>query len=320
MDADDSGQASWLGPGILLVLITALVSGVSTFINAYAVQGTSSDAFVTVRNVAVAFLLVPIALIAGRTFTQPLRRVDWARLAVIGLIGGAIPFLLFFHGLQIATAAHGAATATFGYRTLFLMATVFGVVFLGERLHGRLLGAAALLLVGNVLLISFTTPIWTDGTAYVLAATLLWAGEYTLSRRTLRYLPSTTVALGRMGFGAVFLVGYLAFAGELGRVGTFSGMQWGWVVISAVLLCAFVGTFYAGLKRVELGVATSALVLGFPITWALTLIAKGGAPTIQAAAGATAIVAGVALAIGWSSFRATWRYVARAVTGRAATG
>jgi len=320
MSADESNQASWVGPGILLVLVTALVSGVSTFINAYAVQGTSSDAFVTVRNVAVAFMLIPIALLAGRSFTQPLRGVDWARLVTIGLIGGAIPFLLFFHGLQIATAAHGAATATFGYRTLFLMATVFGVVALGERLHGRVLVGAVLLLVGNVLLLSFTSPIWTDGTAFVLAATLLWAAEYTLSRRTLRNLPSSTVALGRMGFGAVFLVGYLAVAGELGGVGALSVAQWGWVAISAVLLCAFVGTFYAGLKRVDVGVATSALVLGFPITWALTLIAQGGAPTFSAALGATAIVAGVAVVIGWSSFRATWQYVQRAVTGKAAAG
>ena len=53
-------------PGILLVLLTALISGVSTFVNFYAVQGTNSDAFIAVRNVAVAAMLVPMVFLAGR--------------------------------------------------------------------------------------------------------------------------------------------------------------------------------------------------------------------------------------------------------------
>lgn len=56
-----------VAPGILLVLLTALVSGVSTFVNFYAVKGTNSDAFIAVRNVAVAAMLVPLVFLAGRS-------------------------------------------------------------------------------------------------------------------------------------------------------------------------------------------------------------------------------------------------------------
>ena len=308
------------GAGLVLVLLTALVSGVSTFANLYAIKGTSSDAFVTVRNIVVAAAFVPVALVAARYLRAPaLRPADWARLVVIGLIGGAIPFLLFFHGLALASAAKGSLTASFVYRTLFLFATVFGVVFLAERFHWRVALAAGLLLGGNVLLLSFTAPVWTDGSLYVLAATILWAAEYTLSKRTLRDLPSTTVMLGRMGFGAVFLAGYLALTAQWATVATFSSASWDWVGISAALLIAFVATFYAGLKRVDVGVATSVLVLGFPVTWLLSVLVQGSSFTVGQALGVVAIVVGVVLAIGVALLRDTGLFLQRLLRPSAAS-
>jgi len=305
-----SDRASWVGPGVLLVLATAFISGLSTFVNFYAVKGTSSDAFVTIRNVMVAAAFLPVAFFATRSLRAPaLRTVDWGRLVLIGLIGGAIPFLLFFHGLEIATAAGGAATATFGYRTLFLWATVFGVVFLHEKFHWRVALGASLLLGGSVLMLSLTSPIWTNGTAYVLAATVLWAAEYTISKRTLKELPSATVALGRMGFGAVFLLGYLSFTTQWGKVAGFSGAQWEWVGISAALLAAFVASFYPGLKRVDVGVASSALVLGFPITFVLSVLVQGASFTLAQAAGVVAVVAGVGIVIGLVQLREAWTFL-----------
>lgn len=294
----------WVGAGILLVFLTALVSGASTFVNAYAVVGTNSDAFVTVRNMVVAAALLPVAFLAIRQLKAPaLRPRDWTALAAIGLVGGAVPFLLFFRGLELATAAGGAATAAFGYRTLFLWASVLAVVVLAERPRWTLWAGAALLLTGNVLLLSLTAPIWTDGTGYVLAATVLWSVEYTVSKRVLRALPSPTVALGRMGFGAVFLGGYLALTAQWGAVAGFSGADWAWVGISAAFLLAFVGTWYAGLKRVDLSTATSVLVLGFPVTWLLAFLFQGRPISLEAAVGALAIVLGTAVAVGLARFR-----------------
>ena len=311
----DSRVPSWAGPGVLLVLATAIVSGVSTFLNAYAVQGTNSDAFVTVRNLAVAAMLIPIVVLGRRGIRDRLRRLDWGRLAIIGLIGGAIPFLLFFRGLSLATAHGGAATASFGYRTLFLMAGVLAVVALGERLNARWFAAAALLLIGNALLVALTSPIWTDGTVYVLAATGLWAAEYTLSKRTLKDLPSSVVGLGRMGFGALFLVGYLIASGQAPSMTSISAAQWTWVALSAILLTAFVVSWYAGLKRVDLGTATSALVLGFPITWALSLLIRGGPLQLPQAVGAVLVVLGAITVIGFTALRESAGYLSTLLRG-----
>ena len=302
-----------VGVGILLVLATAVISGVSTFVNLYAVAGTSSDVFVTVRNALVALMLLPVAVLFAGPSRPRLSVRDWARLGTIGVVGGAVPFLLFFHGLQLAAASGGGATASFFYRTLFLMATVLAVVVLRERFRARIAVAAGLLLAGNLLLLAIASPVWTDGTLFVVAATALWAVEYTISKRTLRDLPSSTVALGRMGIGAVVLFGYLAVSGQLGGVGTVSGPQWQWLGISSLLLAAFVATWYSGLRSVDLSVATAVLVLGFPITWLLTVLVRGSVVTPVAAVGAAAVVAGVVAVIGVRQLRATRAAASRAL-------
>ena len=303
-----SGDANWVGPGVLLVLATAVISGVSTFLNGYAVAGTSSAAFVTVRNLAVAGLLAPVgvfALLRSRRLPGPR---DLGTLAVIGLIGGAIPFVLFFQGLKLAAEAHGTLTASFVYRTLFIFATVFGVVALKERFHWRAAVAAAVILGGNFLLLSLVSPVWTDGSLYVLLATVLWAAEYTVSKHALRHLGGTTVGLGRMGFGAAFLSAYLAFTGGWGTVAGFSGGQWAWVGISAAMLTGFVLTWYIGLARVDLGVATTVLVLGFPISWALSLVAAHAVPAPLTLLGAVVVTVGVVATLGARHLRATWEF------------
>jgi len=303
-----SGDVNWVGPGVLLVLATAVISGASTFLNGYAVAGTSSSAFVTVRNLAVALMILPVGAVAlARSRALPSRR-DLGTLALIGLIGGAVPFLLFFRGLQLAAAAHGTLTASFVYRTLFIFATVFGVVALRERFRARVAIAAALILGGNVLLLSLVSPIWTAGTLYVLVATVMWAVEYTISKHALRHLGGTTVGLGRMGFGAIFLGAYLAFTGGWGTVAGFSSGQWMWVGISAALLTGFVLTWYVGLARVDLSVATAVLVLGFPISWALSLVATHAVPAPYTLLGAVVVTAGVVVAVGARYLRTTWQY------------
>ncbi len=300
-------------PGLLLVLATALVSGVATFVNLYAVRGTSSDAFVTFRNLGVVAMLVPLAFVASRQRSSrpSLSRRDLGTLAVIGLLGGAVPFLLFFRGLSLAAAHDGGTTASFVYRTLFLFAGLFSVLFLGERIPRRYVGGALLLLLGCYLLLSLTAAHFTEGSLYVLVATGLWAGEYAMSKRVLARLPATTVALGRMGFGAVFLGGYLALTAQWPAAESFSAAQWAWVGLSALLLTAFVATWYAGLARLELSVATSVLVLGYPVSWLLAT-SLGGAPlSLSAAAGALAVLAGVGVVVGLAYLRESWAWVRR---------
>jgi len=300
-----AGTGNAVRIGLVLVFATAFISGLSTFVNGYAVAGTNSAAFVTVRNMVVVVLLVPIAVVAAlwRRNSIHLRGKDWGRLAIIGLIGGAIPFLLFFHGLQLAVEEGGSTTASFVYRTLFIFATVFGLVFLGERFRWEVVAIAGALLAGCYFLLAMHTVVLGVGALYVLAATVLWAGEYTLSKRVLADLPSSVVGLGRMGFGAVFLAAYLALTAQWSAVATFTPGQWMWVGISALLLTAFVATWYAGLARVDLSVAAAVLVLGFVFTWLLALIVQHTVVTWVPALGALIIVLGLGALIASPSLR-----------------
>ena len=283
--------------GLMLVLVTALISGLAVFVNSYAVGNTSSNAFVTLRNLVVALVLVGPVLVTARGSVRSLTGRQVALLAVLGLIGGSVPFLLYFRGLQLATAAGGLATAAFLYRTLFLWAGLAGFLVLRERLGSRALAAGAVLLAGNLLMLDLTKFSWSDGTSYVLAATLLWTAEYTLARRVLKELSSGVVALGRMGFGAAFLLVFLAATSGTAAVGTFSASTWTWIAISALLLTGFVATWYAGLKRVELGVAAAVLNLGYPVTLAAAYLVKGvGAPWVPAL-GAVFVTAAVVVLV-----------------------
>jgi len=300
-----------LAPGIALVLVTVLVSGISNFVNFRAVQGTNVDAWIAVRNLAVAAMLFPLALLLGRGHGPRLGRTDWIRLATIGLVGGAVPFLLYFHGFLMAAQEGGAASASLGYRSLFLVASVLGVLVLRERLPRRFVVGAALLSGGNLLLLSLTGPLWTDGTAFVLLATALWAVEYTMSKRALGNLPAATVAVGRMGFGALFLLAYLGFTGQSGAIAGFAATDWMNLGLSALLLFAFVSTWYAGLKTVDLAVATSMLVLAFPITWGLGVMMAGNALTLEQAAGAVAISLGAGVLLGMAPLRGVRSSLAR---------
>lgn len=298
MSVPDTSKANrFVGPGLALVLATVVVSGVSNFVNFRAVQGTDVDAWIAARNGLVALLLVPAVLLARMGPHPRLGRADWVRLVVIGVVGGAIPFLLYFRGFQMASAEGGAATASLGYRCLFLMASVFAVLFLRERLPRRYLVGAGLLVAGNALLLSFTGPVWTDGTAYILLATAMWAGEYTLSKRAMRTLPTGTVALSRMGVGAAVLLAYAGLTGHASAFASFSAQDWMTVLFSALLLLAFVSTWYAGLKTVDLSVASALLVLAFPITWALGVLAAG-AFSVEPAVGAGLVALGGGLVLG----------------------
>src|SRR3989344_2164661 len=165
--------------GLLLVFITAIISGFSIFINSFAVKGFDSSVFTFSKNIVVALLLFSVLLFFGQF--QELKRLSakqWGQLALIGLIGGSIPFLLFFKGLQLTTGQ----TSAFIHKTIFIYVTVFAVIFLKEKLTYKHLIAASLLLAGNFLLIlpdfNFST-----GHLLILSATIFWAAENALAKQ-----------------------------------------------------------------------------------------------------------------------------------------
>ena len=69
-------------------------------------------------------------------------------LLAIGIIGGGIPFALFFEGLALSSSPAAAVI----HKTLFLWVAVLAVPFLGERFGLLPIAALVLLLTGTVML------------------------------------------------------------------------------------------------------------------------------------------------------------------------
>src|SRR5262249_51916502 len=103
--------------GALLALATGLISGGSVYLPQVGTQAVP-DPFVytTARNAVVgAALLALVVLGGGVRSLGALSRADWGRLGLIAVVGGSVPFLLFFWGLTLTSAP----TASFIQKTQF---------------------------------------------------------------------------------------------------------------------------------------------------------------------------------------------------------
>jgi drug/metabolite transporter (DMT)-like permease len=279
--------------GLGLALCTALISGVSVWVNSYGVKTVPDAAlYTTLKNgVAAAILLGALAFLrpADRRRLTP---AEWRRLLVIGVVGGSIPFVLFFTGLAQATAP-GAA---FIHKTMFIWVALLAVPFLGERL-GLLQVLALVALLGGQLLLAppnLAGAGWGTGETLIALATLLWAVETVIARRLLGSVPSLVVGAGRMGIGLVLLVGYLVVTGKLGGIVSVSAEGWGWVLLTGILLAGYVSTWMAALQRAPASAVTAVLVLAAVITTILQALANGTSPAPTSVIGALVLAAGVA--------------------------
>lgn len=282
--------------GLGLILGTAVISGVSIFLNKFGVSGMDAGLFTTLKNVLVAILLISTLLILKEWKT--LKRLSgkaWAQLVLIGLIGGSVPFLLFFNGLKLTSAAQ----AGFLHKTLFIWVTILAAVTLKEKISKNMIIGGVLLLLGNLFLLKITGWTFSTGDFLIILATLLWSAEITLSKYVLTStdLPGRVVALGRMGFGALFLIIYLLSTQKLTLISGLTSGSWLWIIITSALLYGYVFTFYEGLKTVKASVATAVLLLGTVITTLLNL-AWNGTVAWQQVAGSCLLLAGAVITTG----------------------
>lgn len=251
--------------GIYFALATALISGFSIYINKFAVMEMKDPfVFTTVKNLAVALMLLALVILPkALPEMKGLSRRQWLTLGLLGGVGGSVPFLLFFYGLSQATSA-GAA---FIHKSLFIWVAILAVFCLGERLGKLQLVALAALVGGNILLLGWPGSwLFNGGELMIVMATILWAIEAVVAKKVMSRVSSNVAAFGRMFFGAMVMLIYLAATGRLGVMSSLSGLQVGWVVLTALFLFGYVSCYYAGLKYAPASVVASILVLGSVIT------------------------------------------------------
>lgn len=201
--------------GLALALLAAVISGVSVYVNATAVRAVGDPAVYTTAKNGVAALLLLAVLVGRRGGSaraglaglagegrRPGRSADssgarasggemtrarrWAGVAAIAVVGGSVPFVLFFTGL----AETGAPQAAFLQKTLVVWVAVLAVVALRERLTTVHWVAIALLVAGQWWLAGGAWFALDRGALLILAATLLWSVETVLARRLLARSPA----------------------------------------------------------------------------------------------------------------------------------
>ncbi len=280
--------------GIMLALAAALVSGISIYVNKFGVaQVKDPFVYTTVKNSAVVIgLLATVGLLASWKELRALTPTRWLAWIGLGVIGGGIPFLLFFQGLSTASAA----SASLVQKSLFLWVALLAVPLLKERLGlWQMLGLAVLAL-GQFLLQPLTGwKGWGWGETLILIATVLWAVETILAKKVLGWMSSQTAALGRMGIGALVMWVFLTITGRAGTAFTLSGTQWLWIVVTAVFLMAYVWTWYSALKWAPATLVTSVLTIGALVTIVLSAVIDRHVATAPQLVAMALLVVGAAL-------------------------
>jgi drug/metabolite transporter (DMT)-like permease len=284
-----------VGWGVLLAVGAALISGLAIYLNAFAVKQLPDAAvYTTLKNAVAAIVLVGVAMALGAG--RDIRAIDrrrWPAVIAVGVVGGSIPFILFFTGLAQASAP----SAAFIQKTLFIWVAFLAVPFLGELLGLASIAALIVLLAGQALVLPPTGVTWGIGETLILAATLFWAAETVLVKRLLGSIPGTTMAALRMGIGLVVLIAYLAVTGKLGVVAGLGAGAWSWILLTGLILAGYVATWFGALRRAPASVVTSVLVLGAVVTGGLTAATKGIAPSPTVVVGYLLIVAAAALIV-----------------------
>lgn len=252
--------------GMTFAFYTALVSGFSVFLNSLAVKAVpNSYFFTTAKNTVVAILLITFIIgIKKRNELKKLKRKDWSKLAFVGLIGGSIPFLLFFKGMSMS--AQAAVNGAFIHKMLFIWVAVLAFVFLKEKLSILQYLALGVMMVGIYLAGGPKNMHFGYPELLIFIATLMWSFEAVIVKKFVKGFDSQIMALGRMFFGAVIMIVYLLGTNNYATVFKMDGVQVSWVVITSALLFLYVNFYYMALKAEKASVVASILTVAFPIT------------------------------------------------------
>jgi drug/metabolite transporter (DMT)-like permease len=185
----------WITP--LELTLLGAIWGASFLFMRVAAKDFGAIGLVEVRLALGALVLLPLWWRARAQF--PIRL--WPRLALIGAINSAVPFMLYAWAAQRAPAGIGAITN--GMTVLFT--ALVGFAFFGERIATRRATALLVGFIGVVVLASSKVAGASIGWAAMAGATaafLYGIGSH-LVRRHLSGLPSAGIACATLGSSAL---------------------------------------------------------------------------------------------------------------------
>ncbi|MEO7251181.1 MAG: DMT family transporter [Arenimonas sp.] len=281
----DTRERAWLTP-VELGLLGA-IWGASFLFMRVAAKDFGATALVEMRLGLGALVLLPFLWRERASFPAAM----WPRLALIGAINSAIPFVLFAWAAQRAPAGIGAITNSMAV----LFTALVGFLFFGEKIGKQRAGALFAGFIGVVVLASGKAAGASIGWAVAAGATaaFLYGIGVNLVRRHLVGLPPAAMAGATLTCAALLT---LPFAVAQWPQHAIPAQSW----LSAILLgvlctgLAFV-MYYRLIARVGAGraVTVTYLVPLFGVAWAWLLL--GEPPTLTMGIAAALILGSVAL-------------------------
>lgn len=290
---------SMFAKAILFSLGAALISGVNGFLTKSALTAVGDPVvFTFLKNVFVAIVFLAIFVWRGKVneIKTASPRDRWMLLA-IGIIGGGIPFLLYFIGLSMIPAA----TAVFIQKTLFVWVAVLAVPFLGERVGWLHACALGLLLFGVFLFQIPALQSFGKGETLVFLATLLWAVENIVAKKSMARLSSFSAMTARMVVGSTVIFLWLVATGKVGLIATLPFAAWEWIALTGLLLTGYVRFWYRALSLAPATFVASLLVPAAFITGALSSLFVTGVFSFAQVVGGCFLTLGIAF-LSWATF------------------
>lgn len=280
--------------GLKLAFATAMISGVSNFVNKLAVTGIQPLVLTSVKNSIVFLLIAGISILfIKKDSLKQLSKKDWIKLVSIGVIGGSLPFYLFFTALTQMPAINAALI----HKSLIFWVALLAVPLLKERITPHHLTGLILLFGSNFLIGGFKGFTFSRPELMVLAATILWSLENVIAKVTLKRIDPLIVAGARMGFGSLILLGATAFTGKMQIVSSLSLQQWGMIALTAIFLLGYVTSWYSALKYAPAISVASILVSATVVTNILSAIFVTRAFSVDQFYQAVLVLAGIAFVV-----------------------
>ena len=168
--------------GFLAAALAAILFGASYPVTAIALRSFQPVALAAIQGTLA--LVVVVVLVASGLVSSPrswaVTRRQVGQLALLGLLGG----VGFITTMNIAVSLAGPTITSFVATLYAVLATLFAVPLLGERIRPQALVAFALALVGTALLAGFD-PLGSSllGTVVALGAAITFALYLVLARR-----------------------------------------------------------------------------------------------------------------------------------------
>lgn len=133
--------------GIILLLLAAVAYATYTTGIRATLSSVGSGTLTATALIGTTLSMVPYGVISGG-LSVPAGVDQWLLVFGIGLIGTAVPIILFFRGLDRIEASHASIIGT----SEPMMTVLLGVVLLGETITPIIIAGGALVLVGVVLI------------------------------------------------------------------------------------------------------------------------------------------------------------------------